>query len=150
MTDIQRETIALIRTLGAGLGVALEPDANGACGLRVDDRLDITLACEERRAALLVTADVGRLPLDRPDAVLRRLLAANLPSDASDASDAAWSLVDDTIVLWRRFPLAALDAAALASELAGFVGIAFAEQASLAAAPGDTPSAMPMLGMVAA
>ena len=147
MTDIQRETIALIRTLGAGLGVALEPDANGACGLRVDDRLDITLACEERRAALLVTADVGRLPLDRPDAVLRRLLAANLPSDASDA---AWSLVDDTIVLWRRFPLAALDAAALASELAGFVGIAFAEQASLAAAPGDTPSAMPMLGMVAA
>ena len=147
MTDIQRETIALIRTLGAGLGVALEPDANGACGLRVDDRLDITLACEERRAALLVTADVGRLPLDRPDAVLRRLLAANLPSDASEA---AWSLVDDTIVLWRRFPLAALDAAALASELAGFVGIAFAEQASLAAAPGDTPSAMPMLGMVAA
>ena len=147
MTDIQRETIALIRTLGAGLGVALEPDANGACGLRVDDRLDITLACEERRAALLVTADVGRLPLGRPDAVLRRLLAANLPSDASDA---AWSLVDDTIVLWRRFPLAALDAAALASELAGFVGIAFAEQASLAAAPGDVPSAMPMLGMVAA
>ena len=147
MTDIQRETIALIRTLGAGLGVALEPDANGACGLRVDDRLDITLACEERRAALLLTADVGRLPLDRPDAVLRRLLAANLPSDASDA---AWSLVDDTIVLWRRFPLAALDAAALASELAGFVGIAFAEQASLAAAPGDVPSAMPMLGMVAA
>ena len=147
MTDIQRETIALIRTLGAGLGVALEPDANGACGLRVDDRLDITLACEECRAALLVTADVGRLPLDRPDAVLRRLLAANLPSDASDA---AWSLVDDTIVLWRRFPLAALDAAALASELAGFVGIAFAEQASLAAAPGDTPPAMPMLGMVAA
>ncbi len=147
MTDIQRETIALIRTLGAGLGVALEPDANGACGLRVDDRLDITLACEERRAALLVTADVGRLPLDRPDAVLRRLLAANLPSDASDA---AWSLVDDTIVLWRRFPLAALDAAALASELAGFVGIAFAEQASLAAALGDTPPAMPMFGMVAA
>ena len=147
MTDIQRETIALIRTLGAGLGVALEPDANGACGLRVDDRLDITLACEERRAALLVTADVGRLPLDRPDAVLRRLLAANLPSDASDA---AWSLVDDTIVLWRRFPLAALDAAALASELAGFVSIAFTEQASLAAAPGDAPPAMPMLGMVAA
>ena len=147
MTDTQRETIALIRTLGAGLGVVLEPDANGACGLRVDDRLDITLACEECRAALLVTADVGRLPLDRPDAVLRRLLAANLPSDASEA---AWSLVDDTIVLWRRFPLAALDAAALASELAGFVGIAFAEQASLAAAPGDTPSAMPMLGMVAA
>ena len=147
MTDIQLETLALIRTLGVGLGVALEPDASGACGLRVDDRLDITLACEERRAALLVTADVGRLPLERQPAVLRRLLAANLPADGADAT---WSLVDDTILLWRRFPLAALDAAVLATELAGFVGIAFAEQASLAAVPGNALPAMPMLGMVAA
>ena len=147
MTDTQRETIALIRTLGAGLGVTLEPDASGACGLRVDDRLDITLACEERRAALLVTADVGRLPLDRPQAVLRRLLAANLPADAADVN---WALEDDTIVAWRRFPLAALDATTLAAELAGFVGIAFAEQASLAANSSDALPAMPMLGMVAA
>ena len=147
MTDLQRETFALMRALGAGLGVALEPDASGACGLRVDDRLDVTLACEERRAALLVTADVGRLPLEWPEAVLRRLLAANLPADASDAT---WALVDDTIVLWRRFPVAALDAAALATELAGFVGLAFAEQASLAAAPGQALPAMPMFGMVAA
>jgi Tir chaperone protein (CesT) family len=147
MTDHQRETLALMRALGAGLGVALEPDASGACGLRVDDRLDLTLACEERRAALLVTADVGRLPLDPPEAVLRRLLAANLPADGSDAT---WSLVDETIVLWRRFPLAALDADALATELAGFVSLAFAEQASLAAAPGQALPAMPMLGMVAA
>jgi hypothetical protein len=148
MTDLQRETAALLRALGAGLGVALEPDDQAACGLRVDDRVDLALGCDEARAAVVASACIGELPEAGAEAVLRRLLAAN--HDAGADADAVWSLARETMVATRRFPLAGLDAEALADGLSELVAHAFEVQDALRDEP--APPALPaaMLGLVAA
>jgi hypothetical protein len=148
MTDLQRQTAALLRALGAGLGVALEPDDQAACGLRIDDRVDLALGCDEARAAVVANACIGELPEAGAEAVLRQLLAAN--HGAAVDTDAVWSLARETLVATRRFPLAGLDAQALADGLSELVAHAFELQDALRAGP--VPAAMPaaMFGMVAA
>ena len=148
MTDLQRETAALLRALGAGLDVALEPDDHAACGMRIDDRLDLALGCDERRASVIASARVGELPATAPEAALRRLLAANHGADAE--VDAVWSLSGDTVVLTRRFPLAELDAQVLATALSELVAQAFEEQDALSGTPAAADVPPSMFGMVTA
>lgn len=148
MTDLQRETAALLRALGAGLDVALDPDEAAACGLRVDDRLDLALGCDERRAAVVASARVGELPANAPEAALRRLLAANHGADAD--VDTVWSLSGDTVVLTRRFPLVELDAQVLATALSELVAQAFEEQDALSAAPAAAEPSPTLFGLVTA
>jgi hypothetical protein len=148
MTDLQRETPALLRALGAGLDLALDPDDDAACGLRVDDRLDLALGCDERRASVIASARVGELPAAAPEAALRRLLAANHGVDAD--VDAVWSLAGDTVVLTRRFPLAELDAQVLATALSELVAQAFEEQDALRATPAAADVSPAMFGLVTA
>jgi len=127
--DIIQETAALVRSLGAGFGVELELDATGACGLRVDDRLDLTLRHEPSPPGLLVYAPVGILPEAPVEGVLRALLEANHVWDGTRG--ATWSLAGEEVVLSRLFPLANLEAGMLAAELAAFVEVALAGQQAL-------------------
>lgn len=127
--DIRATANNLLHALGQALGLPVELDADGACGLRVDERLELTLRLEEQAAALLAYAPVGALPAAQTEAVLRRLLAANHVWEGSEG--ATWSLQDGQVALARLWPLGGLDAARLERELARFVDVALAEQARL-------------------
>ncbi len=127
--DTREQADALVRALGDKLQLKLTLDANGACGLRIDDRLELTLRLENQPPALLAYAPVGSLPAVGADGALRRLLAANHVWEGSQG--ATWSLLDDQITLARLLPLAGLDAEQLARELARFADVARAEQERL-------------------
>ena len=134
--DTREQAQSLLQTLGRRLGLPLALDADGACGLRIDDRLDITLRLEMQPPALLAYAPVGALPASGADAVLRRLLAANHVWEGSQG--ATWSVHDGQVTLARLLPLQGLDADALADALARLADVARAEQERLqnhAAAP---------------
>ncbi|MBW7899903.1 MAG: type III secretion system chaperone [Rhodocyclaceae bacterium] len=124
--DTREHADALVRALGDTLQLKLALDAGGACGLRIDDRLELTLRLENHPPALLAYAQIGALPAGGADGVLRRLLAANHIWEGSQG--ATWSLHDDQLALARLLPLAGLDAGQLARELARFADVARTEQ----------------------
>jgi hypothetical protein len=138
-----------VQSLGASLGLPLVLDADGACGLRVDDRLDVTLRLEGNPPALLVYAQAGVLPAMAAEAVLRRLLVANHVWEGSRG--ATWAVHDGQVVLSRLLPLEALEAEQLARELARFTDVACAEQDRLASCSEDPAAQLqPPLGMLRA
>jgi len=143
--DIIQETAALVRSLGAGFGVELELDAGGACGMRIDDRLDLTLRHEPNPPRLLVYSPVGLLSDGPVEAVLRRLLEANHVWDGTRG--ATWSLSGNEVVLSRLFPLWNLEAEALASELAVFVEVALAGQQALQSSSTPAGAMQPAYGI---
>ena len=149
MDDSLATMDTLLRALGERLGMALAADDEGACGLRIDGRLLVTLECKPRTQTLLVSADAGELPGEGAEPVLRSLLAHNHLWEGS--AGATWSLRGDTLVLMRRHRLEALDVDVLLGELARFVDAARREQDHALAAPaaGHTGAALPP-GMVAA
>ena len=124
--DSLDEVSALLRSLGASLGVELQLETVGACGLCVDDRLEITLRYEPSPPALLAYSAVGDLPVGSAEELLRALLEANHVWEESRG--ATWSLYDDGVVLSRLFPLPGLESDTLAAELAAFVEVALAGQ----------------------
>ena len=123
------EAGSLLRVLSADLGVELEFNASEACGLRIDDALDITLRHELSPPGLLAYASVGALPDSPVEWVLRRLLEANHLWDQTRGS--TWSLTGDEAILSRFLPLPGLEAATLSTALADFVEVALAGQRSL-------------------
>jgi hypothetical protein len=123
------EAAALLRVLSADLGVELEFNASGACGLRIDDALDITLRHELSPPGLLAYASVGALPKGPVEWPLRSLLEANHLWDRTRGS--TWSLAGDEVILSRFLPLPGLEAAALSTALADFVEVALAGQRAL-------------------
>lgn len=139
--DMFEQAAALLQSLGASLGVELQPDETGACGLRIDERLDMTLRYEPSPPALLVYSPVGSLPEGRVEGVLRRLLEANHLWDASRG--ATWSLSADEVILSRLLPLPELELEVLAAELASFAEVAFALQRALEARPAASAPAAP-------
>lgn len=120
---------AVLSALGAMVGLPLLLDDEGACGLRIDGRLDVTLRLHESPPAVLAYTQVGALPAAQAETVLRRLLVANHVWEGSDG--ATWSVSDGQVALARLWPLAGLEAVALADELAHFAEIALAEQTRL-------------------
>ncbi|QXL83611.1 type III secretion system chaperone [Comamonas sp. NLF-1-9] len=136
--NAREQADALLRALGNALGLPLVPDADGACGLRIDERLELTLRLHEPQAALLVYAQVGTLPAVQPETVLRRLLAANHVWEGSQG--ATWSLLGEQLTLSRLWPLQDLDAAGLAEGLARFAEVALAEQTRLSAPGASSPA----------
>ncbi|MET1115934.1 MAG: type III secretion system chaperone [Comamonas sp.] len=147
--ELHEQAAALLLDLGNTWGIGLALDADGACGLRIDDSLELTLRLEPRQQALLAYAQVHDLPDANADGTLRRLLAANHVWEESQG--ATWSLNDGQLTLARLLPLRDLDAQQLAHELARFVDVARTEQQRLqglgtqrAQAPGQRP-----LGMLA-
>ena len=146
--DTREQAQSLLQTLGSRLGLPLALDADGACGLRIDDRLDITLRLEGQPPALLAYAPVGALPASGADGVLRRLLAANHVWEGSQG--ATWSVNDGQVTLARLLPLPGLDVDALAHELARFADVARAEQERLQSpVPAPDAGRFPM-GMIPA
>ncbi|THF57274.1 type III secretion system chaperone [Pseudothauera rhizosphaerae] len=130
--NVREQAGALLRAVGGGLGLDLALDGDGACGLRIDDRLDLTLRVEAEPPALLAYAVAGTLPAEGREAVLRRLLAANHLWESSRG--ATWALNGDDVVLEKLIPLAGLEPETLAGELARFIDVARAEQEALAGA----------------
>jgi len=148
--EIREQADTLLSRLGDTLGLALALDADGACGLRLDDRLDLTLRLEPEQAALLVYSQVGALPAIQAEAVLRRLLSANHVWEGSGG--ATWSLLDGELVLARLLPLS-LDSAQLEQALLRFVETACDEQDRLNSgnngARPDRVGGLPPAGMLA-
>ncbi len=101
--EMLEQTAALLRSVGARLGVELRPDSTGACGMRIDDRLDVTLRYEPSPPSLLIYSLVGDLPEGPVEDLLRRLLEENHVWDGSRGS--TWSLSGGSVVLSRLFPL---------------------------------------------
>lgn len=134
--DTSEQAAALMKQVGADLGLELRPDALGACGLRIDDRLDVTLRYEPNPPSLLFYSPVGWLPDAPSEGLLRHLLEQNHVWDGSRG--ATWSLSGEELVLSRLFALEGLQAETLCAELATFVEVALAGQQTLADA---TPSA---------
>ena len=135
--DTREQANTLVRALGDILGLSLSLDASGACGLRIDDRLELSLRLENHPPALLAYAQAGALPATQADAALRRLLAANHVWEGSQG--ATWSVQDGQATLAHLLPLDGLDAAQLARELARFADVACAEQERLTKHGDSTP-----------
>lgn len=131
MIDMSEQAAALMKALGDNFGLELQPDGAGACAMRIDDRVDVTLRYEPNPPSLLAYAPIGELPHEDVEGVLRGLLEANHVWDGSRG--ATWSLSGDEIVLSRLFPLEGLEVDPLAAELAVFVDIALAGQVSVQA-----------------
>ena len=131
MIDMSEQAAALMKALGNNFGLELQPDGAGACAMRIDDRVDVTLRYEPNPPSLLAYAPIGELPHEGVEGVLRGLLEANHVWDGSRG--ATWSLSGDEIVLSRLFPLEGLEVDPLAAELAVFVDIALAVQVSVQA-----------------
>ncbi|MCD2512392.1 type III secretion system chaperone [Comamonas endophytica] len=148
--DIYEQASALLLGLGSTLGIALALDADGACGLRVDDRLELTLRLEPRQQALLAYAQVHALPETGAESVLLHLMAANHVWEESQG--ATWSLHGGQLTLARLLPLRDLDAGQLAQELARFADVALGEQQRLQslAGPPAYGQGLPVFAMLAA
>lgn len=148
MIDMSEQAAALLKALGDNFGLELRPDNAGACAMRVDDRVDVTLRYESSPPALLAYTPIGELPHDGVEGILRGLLEANHVWDGSRG--ATWSLSGNEVVLSRLFALEGLEVDPLAADLAVFVDIALAGQqlletgasASVAAAVPDMPFAL--------
>jgi hypothetical protein len=140
--DMFAQALVMLNSLGTNLGVDLEPDAQGACALRIDDALDVTLRYQPSPPALLAYSPVGALPPGSVEGVLRRLLEDNHVWDGSRG--ATWSLSGEDVTLGRLFPLQGLEVEMLAAELAAFIAVALAGQATLAAPARQPPAPMPM------
>lgn len=126
MTD---EAGALLRVLSADFGAELEFNASGACGLRIDDALDITLRHELSPPGLLLYASAGSLPDGPVEWLQRGLLEDNHLWDRTRGS--TWSLAGGEVILSRFLPLPGLEAATLSEALAVFVEVALARQRAL-------------------
>lgn len=122
MIDTSEQAFALMKSLGDNFALELHPDESGACAMRVDDRVDVTLRYEPSPPALLAYAPVGELPLEGVEGVLRGLLEANHVWDGTRG--ATWSLSGNEVVLSRLFPLEGLEVDPLAAELGLFVDVA--------------------------
>ncbi len=131
MIEMIEQAAALMRALGESFGVDLQADNAGACAMRVDDRVDVTLRFESSPPALLAYAPIGELPHAGVEGVLRGILEANHVWDGTRG--ATWSLSGNEVVLSRLFPLEGLEVEPLAADLAVFVDIALAEQQLLEA-----------------
>ncbi len=132
--DTFEQALALMRAAGEGLGAQLEPDETGACGLLIDDRLEVTLRYEPTPPAVLLYCPVGELPQQRVAAALRHLLEANHLWEGGRG--ATWSLAGGEAVLSRLLPLEGLETQVLLAELASFVDVAL-EAGQLLAEPAD-------------
>jgi Tir chaperone protein (CesT) family len=139
--DMLEQAHALMRSVGMRLGVELEPDADGACGLRIDDKLAVTLRYEPTPPAMLAYSPVGILPEVAVEPVLRDLLEANHVWEG--ARGATWSLAAGEVVLSRLWPLRDLEAEVLVAELAVFVAVALARQQRLQSAQGTALEGTP-------
>lgn len=120
------QALALMKALTKTLGVEVEPDVDATCGLRIDDRIDLTLRYEQRFSSLLAYATVGTLPEHGVEVTMLRLLEANHVWDGSRG--ATWSVTGRNVVLSRLFSLSDLDADVLVVELADLVELALDEQ----------------------
>lgn len=145
--DLHEQAGALVRTLGDSWGITLALDADGACGLRIDDSLDLTLRLEPPQQALLAYAQVLALPDANAEGVLRHLMAANHVWEQSQG--ATWSLHGGQITLARLLPLQDLDAQQLSRALASFVDVARTEQQRLLGLAGQPPRDQRSFGMLA-
>ena len=70
MNDSVDTMNTLLRALGDRLGATLAADDEGACGLRVDGRLLVTLECDPPTQTLLLSAETGELPADGASPVM--------------------------------------------------------------------------------
>jgi hypothetical protein len=141
------EAIALMKSLGASFGFDPQPDAAGACGLRIDEKLDVTLRYEPTPPALLLYAPIGELPEPAPAGVLRRLLEENHVWERTRG--ATWSLSGDTVILSRLLSLPGLEPEPLFAEFGTFVNVALEGQRKLETPRGPASiAAAPMYGML--
>jgi len=138
MMTTQQQAHSLMRALGMSLGIELVPDADGAVGIRVDDRLDLTLRYEASPPGLLAYCAVGTLPQGAIAGIMRSLLEANHVWEGSRG--ATWSLSGDEVVLSRMFALQDLDGAVLLADLAVFVDLAAAGQRMLEGTAAPMPA----------
>ncbi len=143
--NMLEDASALIKALGAALGMELQLDATGSCGVRFDDALDVTLRYESSPPALLVYARTGDLPEGSVAEVLRELLEDNHVWDRTNG--ATWSLSGDTVVLSRLLPLEGLEPDPLLAALAIFVEVALEGQRRLASPRGVSATATQAPGM---
>lgn len=151
----------LLAGFGEALRLTLRLDAHGACGLRIDERLDLVLASDVSGAWVVAQLALGPLPASASVGTLRRVLAANVAfgdawADAPDVhggTHAVWALAEDELTLSRRLPLAAMDAEQLVAAVSALVALALEEldrQAQECADTSSSPVLAPMFGMVAA
>jgi hypothetical protein len=143
-TNTIDEAGALLRVLSTDFGVELEFNASGACGLRIDDALDITLRHELSPPGLLMYASAGALPDGPVEWLLRSLLEDNHLWDRTRGS--TWSLAGSEVILSRFLPLPGLEAATLSEALAAFVEVALAGQRSLQPAGASRGSGAQLVG----
>jgi hypothetical protein len=130
MIDMSEQALTLMKAIGSRFGVDLAIDHAGACGMRVDDRIDVTLRYETNPPAILAYAVAGDLPRQDEAATLRGLLEANHVWDGSRG--ATWSLDNDRVVLSRLFALqGGLEIEPFIADLEAFVDVALTQQRAL-------------------
>ena len=112
----------LMAAFAADVGLEdLEPDANGAWGLRIDG-MDITFADRANDGKLLICADVGEPPAEGREAFYALLLQTMYLGDGTQGSE--FSLDGEgKVVLQRTLDLRYLDLAEFKAVLEGFVNV---------------------------
>lgn len=134
MIDMSEQARTLMHAAGARFGVEFALDDAGACGMRVDDRIDVTLRYEASPPAILAYAVIGELPQQDDATTLRSLLGANHVWDGTRG--ATWSLDGEHVVLSRLFALqGGLEVEPFVADLETFVDVALTQQRSLESQP---------------
>lgn len=112
----------LMLAFAADVGLeGLEPDANGAWGLKIDG-MDITFADRANDGKLLICADVGEPPAEGREELYDLLLRTMYLGDGTQGSE--FSLDDEgKVVLQRTLDLRYLDLAEFKAALEGFVNV---------------------------
>jgi hypothetical protein len=100
------------------------PSEDGLYVLPSDSGHYMFVVDEPQRGTVLLKAIVAFLPIDGPDdaATYRHLLQAHLLGEATGGACFAIEPDTDDLILYRRLPLAGLDAARLADEMETLLG----------------------------
>jgi hypothetical protein len=122
----------LLGEFGRSIGIPeLRTNELGACTLIFDQRIDVHIAIDPTSRDLILWCELGPVAMQDSAAIFSRLLRANLFWQKT--LGATLSLMPDSedIVLARRYPMAAMTAAILRSEIEALLEAADAMPAIL-------------------
>lgn len=109
---------SLLDGFGALVGMAgLAPDGDGRCGVGFDGAPPVILQHVPRDGTVVAYAVIGTLPEQGRETALALCLSGNLFWQGTAGATLGLDGAEDSLVLARALPLAALDAAALEAEV---------------------------------
>lgn len=120
-----RQVDAWLGEIGAGLGLSLGLDEDGACAVTCGDGLVVSVVVPELSDSVLLHAHLGP-PSGPPEAFFRGLLARNHLFAGSGGCTLAFDETENQAALCQALPLALTDRARFVNSFGHFIDTAIA------------------------